>query len=164
MRLLTIKHEDFVNYKVPSLFLGTISCGGKCCIENNLPLTVCQNDQWRKAQYIKVDYAELCRQYLDNDITHAIVFGGLEPFEQYKEVKEFIKTLRIDFRCSDDVVIYTGYYESEISEMVNELAQFGNIVIKFGRYIPNKPSRFDEVLGVTLASDNQFAKRFRDLA
>ena len=38
-----------------------------------------------------------------------------------------------------------------------------NIIIKFGRFIPNRPSRYDEVLGVELASDNQFAKRIEDL-
>ena len=37
------------------------------------------------------------------------------------------------------------------------------VIIKFGRFIPNRPSRYDEVLGVTLASDNQFAMRVEDL-
>ena len=32
----------------------------------------------------------------------------------------------------------------------------GNIYIKYGRFIPNKPSHYDELLGVNLASDNQY--------
>lgn len=47
MRVKTIVDEDFANYKKPSMFIGTISCGGKCCIEAGIPLSVCQNDGWR---------------------------------------------------------------------------------------------------------------------
>ena len=36
---------------------------------------------------------------------------------------------------------------------------FKNIIIKFGRYIPNRNNKYDEILGVTLASDNQFAEK-----
>ena len=37
--------------------------------------------------------------------------------------------------------------------------QYPNIILKYGRYKPNTPSRFDEVLQITLASDNQYAER-----
>ena len=46
MRVKTIVDEDFTNYKKPAMFIGTISCGGKCCIEAGIPLSVCQNDGW----------------------------------------------------------------------------------------------------------------------
>ena len=39
------------------------------------------------------------------------------------------------------------------------LKNYDNIIIKYGRYIPNQPSRYDSILGVTLASDNQYAER-----
>lgn len=42
MRVKTIVDEDFTNYKKPAMFIGTISCGGKCCIEAGIPLSVCQ--------------------------------------------------------------------------------------------------------------------------
>ena len=61
--------------------------------------------------------------------------------------------------CNDDVVIYTGYYPDEIKDALDVLKGFKNIIIKFGRYIPNRQSRYDEILGVTLASDNQYAER-----
>lgn len=159
MRIKSIIYEDFVNYKLPSMFIGSISCGGKCCIEANISLSVCQNDEWRNAESIFVDDDVLCKRYLSNDITKAIVVGGLEPFEQFSELCELLATLRNEFKCSDDVVIYTGYYPEEIESEIEFLKFFGNIIVKFGRYIPNRPHRYDEVLGVELVSDNQYAKR-----
>lgn len=59
----------------------------------------------------------------------------------------------------DDIVIYTGYYKEEIEEYIDELKMFPNLIVKFGRYIPNHEKHFDEVLGIYLASDNQYAER-----
>jgi hypothetical protein len=39
----------------------------------------------------------------------------------------------------------------------------GNLIFKFGRFIPDRPHRFDEVLGVELASDNQFAVNLMEI-
>jgi len=94
---------------------------------------------------------------LNNKLTKAIVFGGLEPFEQFNEMAWFISVLRYNYRCNDDIIIYTGYYPDEIETEVKLLSEFENIIIKFGRYVPDRPSRVDEVLGVELASDNQYA-------
>jgi hypothetical protein len=38
-----------------------------------------------------------------------------------------------------------------------KLQKYPNIIVKFGRFIPDAESKFDEVLGITLASYNQFA-------
>ena len=160
MRVKTIVDEDFVNYQKPSMFIGTISCGGKCCIEGGFPLSVCQNDGWRGNAPIDIRDRVIIERYLHNGISRAIVFGGLEPMEQSDELFEFIDMLRNTYKCDDDVVIYTGYNREEISGIVERLAhRFSNIIIKFGRYIPNMKSRFDDVLGVNLASDNQYAVR-----
>lgn len=159
MRIKSIVYDDFVNYKTPSMFIGTISCGGKCCIEAGIPLSVCQNDEWRRAGAVLISDEELCKRYLKNDITRAIVIGGLEPFEQTSELCKFISTLRNEFGCDDDVVIYTGYYPEEIEDELVLLRPYGNIIVKFGRFVPDRPHRYDEVLGVELASDNQFAER-----
>lgn len=77
--------------------------------------------------------------------------------DQFDELLEFIK----DFRevCDDDIVIYTGFYKEELKEKLEVLKTYPNIIIKYGRFIPNQPKHFDEVLGVNLASDNQFAER-----
>ena len=95
---------------------------------------------------------------MDNRISKAMVFGGLEPFDQFDDVMFIIRYLRVSF-CEDDVVIYTGYNKEEIADKVEMLKQFPNVVIKYGRYIPNQSPHFDPVLGVKLASDNQYAER-----
>jgi hypothetical protein len=90
----------------------------------------------------------------------AIVIGGLEPMMQEYEVLALIKYFRIH-NCNDDIVIYTGYNEDEISqEFITEIKNYGNIVIKYGRYVPNSEKRYDDILGITLVSDNQYAKRY----
>ena len=77
--------------------------------------------------------------------------------EQPDEIVELVRVLREDFDCHDDVVIYTGYYPDEVATVLDRLREFDNIIVKFGRYIPNMKSRFDDVLGVYLASENQYA-------
>lgn len=159
MRVSTIIPEDFTNYKIPAMFIGSISCSGKCCTEANLPLSTCQNDGWRSCAPIEIDIYDLCVNYLKNDLTKAIVFGGLEPLEQLNELLDFLEVLRNYYKCSDMVVIYTGYYPNEIKTEISKLSKYENIILKFGRYIPSKPSKYDDVLGVKLASDNQYAKK-----
>lgn len=162
MRLNTVVNEWYQDYRKPSMFLGTVSCGGKCCIESGIPLSVCHNDGWRACAAADYDNLDLCEQYLSNPITQAIVIGGLEPFEQFGELVDFLTTLRSAKRCDDDVVIYTGYYPEEIAQQVDTLSIFKNIIIKFGRFVPNARPRFDPILGVDLSSDNQFARRLDD--
>ncbi len=159
MIVKTIVDEDFVNYKVPSMYIGTAYCDGKCCREAGIPLSVCQNDAWRGSATIAMDDDIIIQRYLSNDITEAICFAGLEPFEQFDELLCLVSKLRTEYHCNDTVVIYTGYNLLEIMPEVDTLKKFENIIIKFGRYVPNQSKHFDEVLGVYLASDNQYAER-----
>lgn len=58
----------------------------------------------------------------------------------------------------DPFVVYTGYTEYEAEPQVHCLmAHFPNIIMKFGRYVPYQTSHMDELLGVVLASPNQYA-------
>lgn len=157
MRLKFIKRDDFVNYKKCSMFLGTISCDWKCCKENNLPCSICQNYPWSNNLIKEFKNQDIINMFLNDGLEEAVVFGGLEPFLQFQELVSFIS----DFRkvSNDDIVIYTGYYPSELEKEIKTLKQFKNIIIKFGRYIPNRKSRYDDILGVTLISDNQFAEK-----
>lgn len=157
MKIKTIVDEDFVNYKVPSMYIGTAYCDGKCCRESGLPLSVCQNDAWRGSATIAMDDDDIIQRYLSNDITKAFCFAGLEPFEQFDELLRLVSKLRAEYHCNDTVVIYTGYNLTEIMPEVDTLKKFENIIIKFGRYVPNQSKHFDKVLGVCLASDNQYA-------
>ena len=158
MKLKNIVLEDFVNYKTPSMFLITSFCDFKCCHEGNFDESVCQNNPLvqQKTKDISLEY--LYNSYINNPITKAIVVGGLEPFLQFKELYNLIKYFR-DNGCEDDFVIYTGYYKEEIASEIETLKEFHNIVIKFGRYKPNEKEHCDEVLGVKLASNNQYAER-----
>lgn len=155
MRIKFLKDEDITNYKKISMFIGTVRCTWKCCTEAGIPSTVCQNYAWSKNEIKHIDNQYIIERYLQNPLTEAIVFGGLEPMDQFIELYAFITAFRR--HSDDDIVIYTGYYPAEIAEEVQLLKQFKNIIIKYGRYIPNDTTRYDEVLGVTLASSNQYA-------
>lgn len=155
MKIKAIIEEDYTNYKKPAMFIGTASCNGKCCSEAGLSLSVCQNDKWRSRSPFIIQDDEICKRYLSNPITEAIVFGGLEPFEQTDELISFVRTFRFVHGCKDDVVIYTGYYENEIAKEIETIRQFPNVILKVGRYVPGQESHYDDTLGVWLASDNQ---------
>lgn len=159
MIIRAIVDEDFVQYKEPCMYIGTAYCNGKCCKEANIPLSVCINDAWRETATINIEDDKIIERYMSNSITKAICFAGLEPFEQFDEMKNLISKLRDDYHCNDTVLIYTGYYKEEIAAQVEQLQAFKNIIIKFGRFIPNNAGRFDDVLGVRLASDNQYAEQ-----
>ena len=96
------------------------------------------------------------QHFANNPITKAVVIGGMEPFLQIDEVETLIKLFRSNGDISP-IVIYTGYYPNEIQPKLDRLKKYKNIIIKFGRFIPDKANRYDDVLGITLSSDNQFA-------
>lgn len=157
MWLKGITDEDFVNYKVPSMFIATAACSFKCDLECGRQ--VCQNAELARQDSIHTGDDYLINRYLHNHITKAIVFGGLEPFDQWNELFNFIQKLRMQYECIDPVVIYTGYTEDEANGWVQFLMSLPNIIVKFGRYIPDQLPHRDPVLGVDLASDNQYAKQ-----
>lgn len=152
MRIKGFTDEDFVNYKLPSMFIATSQCSFKCDAECGK--AVCHNLPLVTAPVVEINSAELVQRYLSNDITKAVVIGGLEPFDTSCELFEFIAEFRR--YSNDDIVIYTGYYETEIQSYITRLANdYKNIIVKFGRFIPDQPPHYDEVLGVSLASNNQ---------
>lgn len=159
MIVRTIVDEDFIQYKEPCMYIATAFCNGKCCKEAGIPLSVCLNDAWRGTATIAMVDEGIIERYLSNSITTTICFAGLEPFEQFDQVYNFIEKLRKDYNCNDTVLIYTGYNKEEIAERIEKLKDFDNIIIKFGRFVPDNPGKFDDVLGVRLASDNQYAER-----
>ena len=158
MRISNLKDEDFVNYKKPSLFIGTCFCNWKCCDEAGISREVCQNYQLHNSKQHDLTFEQIYRRYINNPLTSAIVIGGLEPILQSEEVIGLIKYFR-EHNCHDDFVIYTGYYEEEISSILDTLKKYDNIIFKFGRFKPNQEKHWDDVLGVYLISDNQFGKK-----
>ena len=152
-----IRDEDFTSYKKPTMVIGFPTCSFKCCKEGNLPIETCQNCELAKSKNIEISAKKLVDRYLSNPITSAVVCGGLEPMDSFEDLIEFISQLRQYNK--DDVVVYTGFYKKEIQDKIEQLKQFPNIIIKFGRFMPNQQPHYDTVLGVKLASDNQHGER-----
>ena len=132
MLIKNIIDEDFVNFKLASMTIEMPYCSFKC--DKECGINICQNSALVQEPNIEITYEKL----------------------SWNDLYEFCKIFRK--KSQDIIVIYTGYNEDEISAQVEQLSSFGNIIIKFGRFIPNRPHKFDEVLGVELASDNQYAK------
>lgn len=151
MKIKGLISEDLVNYKKPSMTIIFPYCTFKC------GEGYCQNSELAKAPIIEMNVNNLVDRYINNPITEAIVMQGLEPFDSWNDLKSFVHELRE--YCNDDIVIYTGYDKNEIIEKINELSKYTNIIVKFGRYIPNQEKHFDNLLGVYLASNNQYAER-----
>ena len=147
--------EDFVNYKKPSMTIMMPRCNFKC--DKECGRQVCQNSALATAPTIQVELFNLLDQYIHNDITSALVFQGLEPFDSYDDMHIIIGFFRMF--SNDDIVIYTGYKKEELYSELKQLENIPNIIVKFGRYLPHCASSFDEVLGVELASFNQYAEK-----
>lgn len=152
-----IVDEDFINYKKPSMFIAFPKCTWKC--EKECGMRVCQNNTLATSPNIEINAEKIVTRYLNNQLTRAVVFGGLEPIDSYTDLFELVHIIRNKYKCNDDIVIYTGYNHEEITKELNRIKPCGNIVVKFGRFIPGHNPHYDEVLGVMLASDNQYAAR-----
>lgn len=155
MEVKGVRMEDFTNYKKPSMFIAFPSCSWKC--EKECGMRVCQNSVLATTPNINVDIRNLIERYMNNPITQAVVCAGLEPFDNWDDLQCFIMNFR--YWCYDDIVIYTGYTKEEIADKIEWLKLYEPIVIKYGRFIPNQESHYDPVLGIQLASPNQYAER-----
>lgn len=138
------------------MFIATAFCDWKC--ERECGERVCQNTPLAEQPSLEIDAGVLLKRYLNNPITSAVVFGGLEPMLQFEDVLDFIRCLR-GSGCMDMVVIYTGCLESEVAAEILALQEYPNMIVKFGRYVPHTLPVDDPVLGVRLASCNQYAKK-----
>lgn len=157
MKVKGVLDEDFVNFKLPSMFISTCYCSFKC--EKESGVRCCQNSALANQREKSLSDTFIIDRYLKNPITKAIIFGGLEPFNQFDEMFSFIQTLRIKYACDDPVVIYTGFRPDEIPAEILALKHYKNIIVKFGRYVPDDQPHLDEVLGVRLSSSNQYAEQ-----
>ena len=151
MKIKGLISEDFVNYKKPAMTIMFPCCNFKCGTE------YCQNSPLATTENIELDISDIVIRYLNNPITESVVMQGLEPFDSWNDLIELVDCLRRS--TNDDIVIYTGFNKEEIADKICLLTKYKNIIIKFGRYIPNQEKHYDEVLGVYLASSNQYAER-----
>lgn len=163
MLVKQVVYEDYVNFKEPAMFIAFPKCTFKC--EKECGKKFCQNSQLASMPDIQIPMYMLVERYMSNPLTSAIVLGGLEPFDSLTDLLTLVNCFRLV--TPDPIVIYTGYTEDEVMQMrvkalqtsvLEILSLYENIIIKYGRFIPDNNPREDEVLGVTLASDNQYAK------
>lgn len=150
-----IRDEDFTSYKKPSMVIGFPSCTFKC--ERECGQKMCQNSALATAPDIKINIEDIVNRYLQNPITKAIIFAGLEPMDSWNDMVNLIDEFRK--YTEDEIIVYTGYKMDEICGKTYWLGnKYKNLIFKFGRFIPNQQPHYDETLGVKLASNNQYAE------
>lgn len=156
MKLKGIVDYDTVNYKKPCLTLLFNHCDFKCDRLNGCQ--VCQNSSLAAEPDIEVNGEYIWNLYEQNPLTKAFCFQGLEPFDSYLDLLDLVIFIRIHKQCDDPIIIYTGYNEGEDLVVENSLRHYNNIIIKYGRYLMGHEPHYDDILGVKLASNNQYAK------
>ena len=145
---------DLVNYKEPCLTIETPKCNFKC--DKECGMLVCQNSSLASAPTFNCPIETIIDYFDANPVTQAICFQGLEPFDTFEDLLSFIQVFRVSH--SQPIIIYTGYTQQELKEFLKILKQYKNIIIKFGRVVPNDNSIYDKILGVNLSSSNQYAE------
>lgn len=102
----------------------------------------------------QLDFSEFLEHFVEHD---TMADSTIDPNANanHKDIRSFMT----EKGKSEDIVIYTGYNESEIADEVDIIRKHKNIIVKFGRYRPSDTGKYDEVLGVNLASRNQYAKK-----
>lgn len=156
MKLKGIIDYDTVNYKEPCLTLLFNYCDFKCDKLNDC--VVCQNSPLSREPDIDISGEAIWKMYSENPLTKAFCFQGLEPFDSFFDMMDLIIFIRKEKNCHDPIVIYTGYEKGEDKAVEMFLQHYDNIIVKWGRFIMGQEPHYDEVLGVKLASDNQWGE------
>lgn len=157
MKIVGLLEEDFVNYKKPCMTVMFPYCSFKC--NKECSREVCHNMHLKDCDLIDMPVDEIVDRYVNNPISEAIVMQGLEPFDSFDELYSLV--YKFTEKSDDDIVIYTGYTEEEIADKVVDLVRIierNRLIIKYGRFIPDRQSILDPVLEVVLGSDNQYGK------
>lgn len=156
IKVKDVEFENWSNYKDACLFICFPYCTWKCEKENGM---CCQNRELGNKPNKTIDIDKVVEMFVQNPITSVAVLGGLEPFDTEDALLTVCEKIRE--KTNRDIIIYSGYTEEEITNrtIFKKLQSFPNIIIKFGRYIPNSEPVFDEILGIELASNNQYAKK-----
>ena len=157
MKLKGIIDYDCTNYKEPVLTLEFPHCDFKCDKLNGCQ--VCQNSSLAKEPTIEISLKTIWELYKQNPLTKGFCLQGLEPLDSVDDVLNFIKYIRGNNFCNDPIIIYTGYNKEEVTKFIHQITDFDNIIIKWGRFIKGQNLHYDRILGVNLASNNQYAEK-----
>lgn len=142
-------NETFNDYKKTGLYIAFPKCKLNCL--------GCQNVELKKKIPLNIDVGNLVNYVLNNPIIDSIICSGLNPMDSFYELQMLIHKIRKFSKM--DIIIYTGYKEEDLVLEISVLKQYPNITIKFGEYIKDCDPIYDEILQVTLASNNQYAKK-----
>ena len=151
--------EDMVNYKKICTTLMFPKCNFKCDKESGIQL--CQNRGLAAtpSQWHNID--DIMDIYMHTYLSEAIVLQGLEPLDSPIDCYIVAAALQ-RWKINNDLIIYTGYnpHENNVDNIIKTISSLvpGTLIVKWGRYIPNQEKHFDPILGVYLASDNQYAE------
>jgi len=156
MKVKGIIDYDCHNYKLPCLTVMFPFCTLKCNALNKHP--VCHNTDLLNEPNMDVSGEFIWKMYSQSKLTKAFCFQGMEPFDSFEDLAELIHFIRKEKQCYDPIVIYTGYNKGEDPVVENMLRKYENIIVKWGRFIAGQEPHYDEILGVKLASDNQYAE------
>ena len=156
MRLKGIIDYDCTNYKEPCLTLEFPYCDFKCDKLNGCQ--ICQNLPLIRAETLEISGEAIWKMYSENPLTKAFCFQGLEPFDSFMDLADLIIFIRKVKQCNDPIIIYTGYNKGEDTVVEMFLNHYKNIIVKWGRFIMGQEPHLDPILGVKLASDNQYAE------
>lgn len=155
MKLKGIIDYDTVNYKEPTLTLLFSDCDFKCDRLNGCQ--VCQNSALVTEPNFLISFEKIWEFYELNPLTKGFCCQGLEPLDSFCELLDFIQFIRN--KTNDIIIIYTGYNKFEQPLFLKAITQYTNIIIKWGRFILGDEPHYDKILGVKLASNNQYAER-----
>ena len=145
--------EVYNDYKKVGVLLATPTCNNNC--------KYCQNEYLKKKKPIEYDISEIFNFVKKNKLIKSFIFGGLDCMDSFDQTYDIIKEIRKKFDY--DIVLYTGKLKTDINLEIEKLKNFKGIIIKFGKYKKNKEKKYDELLGITLASNNQYSRRIEDL-
>ena len=156
MKLKGIIDCDFTNYKEPVLTLEFPTCDFKCDKLNEC--RVCQNSSLATEPDVEINLDKIWQLYQQNPLTKGFCCQGLEPLDSIDELLGFIYYIRKIRYCNDAIIIYTGYNKEEVTKFIYQITQYKNIIIKWGRFILGDEPHYDDILGIKLASNNQYAE------
>lgn len=150
MYIKNLMDEDTLYYKNVSMYVGCQSCSSVFGTLTDYP-------------DIEISAENLAERYINNNNSSAVVFGGSESFDFIDDIISFIDLIRNKYHNDDNIIIYSDYSEDEIKikykNYYKALKEYSNIIIKFGRFMPGQDSHMDNILGIRLRSNNQYAKK-----
>ena len=155
MKLKGIIDYDCSNYKEPVLTLEFPYCDFKCDKLNGCQ--VCQNNPLIYEPTYAISFEKIWDLYQQNPLTKGFCCQGLEPLDSFCALLDFVQFIRN--KTNDVIIIYTGYDKFEKPLFLKAINQYTNIIVKWGRFILGDERHYDPILGVKLASNNQYAEK-----